>query len=55
MWYGNFKEEISERVQFSNITQSYHVFILVETHPHPLDHTPEKHLNKKKSVSIKTV
>ena len=53
MWYSNFKEEIFQRVPLSNITQSYQISILDETHPNSLDQAHQEHLNKKKLVTIK--
>ena len=55
MSYSNFKEEIFQRVPFSNIMESYQISIIVETQPHALHLAGHKHLNKKKSVTIKIV
>ena len=54
MWYSIFKEEIFQRVWFTNIIQSSQISTVAEIHHHALQHTPHKHLNKKKLVDIKT-
>ena len=50
MWYSNFKEEIFQRVWFSNITQSYQISIIVETHLQALHYKGLNTLNKKKQL-----
>ena len=50
MWYSNFKEEIFQRVWFSNITQSYQIYIIVETHLQALHYKGLNTLNKKKQL-----